>query len=119
MALHIYRVTVRGHFGPLAPEVRARLAAEAAAHDNLDAAFTEAGTFTYDRNLVAFSFRYQLRVQAEGRDEADAAAADEGRSRAEASLAAGGITTKGLRATAANLGDVWDRSRNPSRARRG
>ena len=114
MALHHHRVTVRGHFDALDPAVRARLVAEAADHDHLTAAFTKDGTFVYDRALVAFSFRYQLRTEADDRESADAAAAEQATARATAALADGGITYRRLRVTASNLADLWDRSRRPA-----
>ena len=110
MAVQIYRVTVRGFFADLASEVRARLLVEADAHEALDAAFTEAGTFTYDRSLAAFSFRYQLRVDLDERDDrsvADAAARQAGLDRANATLLAARITAKRTRVSASNMADVW------------
>ena len=111
MALHIYRVTVRGFFTDLDPDVRARLLAEVDDHEALHAAFTEAGTFTYDRTLAAFSFRYQLRVQLDDEPDervlADAAAERAGLDRTHATLDAAGITSKRIRVSAANMADVW------------
>jgi len=109
MTIHHHRVTVRGHFADLTDDVRARLRAEAAAHDALTAMFTPEGTFVYDRALVAFSFRYQLRVEEELREDADVAAELAGLELATATLAGRGIGHRGLRATADNLGDVWAR----------
>ena len=109
MALQIYRVTVRGFFTDLDPDVRARLLAEVDQHDALDAAFTEAGTITYDRSLTAFSFRYQLRVTLDDADRvgADAAARQGGLDRATAALDVVGASAKHLRVTASNMADVW------------
>jgi len=111
VALHIYRVTVRGFFTDLEPDVRDRLLAEVDEHDALQAAFTEAGTFTYGRALDAFSFRYELRIRLDDEDDdrplADATAEQAGLDRASATLAAGGIGSKRLRVSAANMADVW------------
>ena len=113
MALHIYRVTVRGFFTDLSPDTRARLLADVEDHDALHAAFTEAGTLTYDRTLAAFSFRVQLRVQTDGggddRDLADARAEELGLELAAARLAELGAPAKRLRVTTSNMADVWRR----------
>lgn len=111
MALHIYRVTVRGFFDGLEPATRERLLADADHHDAMDAAFTEAGTFTYDRTLTAFSFRYQLRVS-QPDDEVDRAAARAaaeraGSDRATSTLTRAGVGCKRLRVTVADMADVW------------
>jgi hypothetical protein len=116
MALEIYRVTVRGHFGALDAETGAALTAAADDHDAIDAAFTADGTFVYDRRLVAFSLRYELRVNADDRAAADVAATEQGLERAEAFLAAHRIGHRGLRVTASNMGDLW-RDRDPQRRR--
>src|SRR4051812_11144498 len=65
MSVRIFRVTVRGFFKDLTPEARAALLDGADEHEPLKAAFTEGGTFTYEPRLTAFSFRFQLREQAE------------------------------------------------------
>jgi hypothetical protein len=110
MALQIYRITVRGFFTELEPDVRARLLEEADEHDALRAAFTEDGTFTYERALDAFSFRYQLRVQLDDGDDravADAAAEQAGLDRAMAALDGAGIASKRMRVTVTNMADMW------------
>lgn len=112
VSVQIYRVTVRGFFEDLDPGVRATLLAEVDDHQPLDAAFTESGTLVYDRSLAAFSFRYQLRVdhdEDDDREIADLLAEELGLDRAKATLAAAGIGAKGLRVTASNMGDVWER----------
>ena len=123
MSVQIYRVTVRGHFAELDAETRARLVADAAAHDGLQARFTADGTFVYDRPLVAFSFRYELRVDEERREDADLAASMEATERATNFLTTAGIGHGTLRAVADNLGDVWERTSGarpgPRRSRAG
>ena len=69
-----YRVTVRGQFDRPTDEQRARLLADADAHDTVTAGrFTEDGTVTYERNLVGFTFRYIVSASAGPSGEADAA----------------------------------------------
>lgn len=70
-----YRTIVRGRFGSLTSEQRAALLAEANQHDALKAEFTEVGTFTYDRALAFFAFRYQFEVTGDSADTCDAEAA--------------------------------------------
>ncbi|BCL16037.1 DUF6204 family protein [Micromonospora sagamiensis] len=57
MARKSYQVIVRGRFAPLDDEQRAALLAKADEHDLLRAKFTEEGTVTYERSLLAFTFR--------------------------------------------------------------
>ncbi len=104
----IYRVVVRGHFDDLQPDQRARLLAAAPDHDLFRSAFTADGTFTYDDRLVAFNLRYEVRVP-DGDDAADPAAraCDLATERATAWLDAAGIGHKHVRATAADMGDLW------------
>lgn len=104
MTLHIFRVTVRGQFDQLDPDVRAELLAEADQHDNLLAHFSPDGTFTYEPRLQAFSFRYEVRAR--GDDAAEQAVAT-GLDQAAAYLDARGITAKRLRATATDMADLW------------
>jgi hypothetical protein len=99
----IFRVLVRGRFGELDDDVRARLLAEADDHDVLGAAFTEHGTLTYDRSLDFFTCRYQLRL-----DEADeTAAADHAVTKATGDLAAFGVPHGDLTATVIDMASVW------------
>jgi hypothetical protein len=102
--MHIYRVLVRGRFADLDETTRARLRAEADDHDVLGAAFTESGTLTYDRSLVAFTCRYQLRLDDDAGAEAAAAEAVE---RATGDLAAVGIAHRGLDARAIDMASAW------------
>lgn len=57
MAGKTYQVIVRGKFAPLGDEQRAGLLARADDHDVYQAKFTEGGTVTYERSLLAFTFR--------------------------------------------------------------
>ncbi len=109
MALHIYRVVVRGHFYDLDPDQRSALLAATEDHTIFKSAFTPDGTFTYEANLVAFNFRYECRIQddqANGHDP-EALAIDESLGRARDSLAGWGIEHRHLRATAADMASMW------------
>ena len=102
--MRIYRVLVRGRFADLDDAVRARLLAEADDHDVLGAAFSETGTLTYDRDLVAFTCRYQLRLDD---DDAGREAAAEALARATGDLAAVGVAHRGLDARAIDMASAW------------
>lgn len=65
--MRTFRVIVRGRFEGLSSEVKSQLLAKADSHDALDAAFTEDGTFTYDKALNAFTFRYLMNDNATDR----------------------------------------------------
>lgn len=105
MATHIHRVIVRGFFDGLDDEQRAWLRAEQPDHDILRSAFSREGSLTYEPNLSAFSFRYEVRTTDD--DDHHEAAIAIGTARAEAALAAMGVGAKHLRATAAAMADVW------------
>ena len=107
MATHIHRVIVRGFFDGLDDEQRARLLAEQPDHDILRSAFSREGSLTYEPNLSAFSFRYEVRTTDEDGDEHHASAIEIGLAEAEAALAELGVGAKHLRATAADMADVW------------
>ena len=110
---------MRGQFDAVPAEVRARLEAEAAEHDELSSAFTEEGSFVYDLRYGAFSFRYAMRTTADDRQAAHDEAVATGLAKAAASLEAQGITAKRLRVTATNMAEVWERpSGNRSGPRR-
>lgn len=66
-----YRVILRGRFGDLSEEQRERLLGEAERHTVLDAAFTDAGTLSYEPGLHGWVGRVQVAT-----DEADPADAD-------------------------------------------
>ena len=109
MSVHIYRVTVRGFFKELTPEVRAALLDAADDHDHLRAAFTEVGTFTYDPRVTAFSFRFQLREQDD--DDAPVEAAHRAEARAldlaTSYLDESGIGHGDLRVQLTDMADMW------------
>jgi hypothetical protein len=103
----VYRVVVRGQFDGLHEDQRTALLAEADDHDILKSAFTEQGTFTYDRRLVAFNLRYEVRVG----DDADVGQVDPaqiGLARARDQLDRWGLAHKRLRATATDMATLWN-----------
>lgn len=104
MAVSVHRVVVRGHFADLTSDQRAALLAEVADHEIFKAAYTEWGTFSYEPNLVAFQFRYEVRTDG---DDDDLDPAQVGRDRATAQLAAWGIGAKHLRVSATDMSQVW------------
>ncbi|MFI6539843.1 DUF6204 family protein [Nonomuraea sp. NPDC050547] len=94
----MFRVTVRGSFGPL--DERARAAIEAAAGP----AYTPAGTFTHDATMAAFTFRCQVAAgPADGEAEAGQAAL--------AALAAHGLPHRVLNLAVTDLRQVKIRRR--------
>lgn len=104
MGLHIFRVMVRGRFSGLDANTRERLVAEAGAHDVFSAAFTAAGTFTYEPSLHAFTFRYEVR---ESGDDPEAAATERAREAASAYLDANGIGYTDLTIVATDMASNW------------
>jgi hypothetical protein len=109
VGLQLYRVTVRGHFADLDDTTRSTLRAEAADHDGMHAQFTPDGTFVYDAALVAFSFRYEIRVDEEAREDADVAAELAALERAQRHLGDAGIGHRRLRCVVTNMADAFER----------
>jgi hypothetical protein len=109
MAIRIYRVVVRGHFHGLDEEQRANLRAAAPDHEIFKSAYTRDGTLTYEPNLVAFSFRYEIREADDALSDAEAehAVIDAAKAKSRASLEAMGVDHRHLRATATNMANVW------------
>ncbi|MBB5081668.1 DUF6204 family protein [Nonomuraea endophytica] len=94
----MFRVTVRGSFGPL--DERARAAVEAAAGP----AYTREGTFTHDATMAAFTFRCQVAA------EDDDGEAEAGQAALEA-LAAHGLPYRVLKLAVTDLRQVRIRRR--------
>jgi AcrR family transcriptional regulator len=94
MTARTYRVTVRGTFDGLTDTARARLLADAADHDITMGGFTPQGSLTYDTNLRAFTFRYEVAATGE-HSERDATA--DATARATSTLDAEGYGYKDLR----------------------
>lgn len=105
MAVHVHRVVVRGQFADLTPQQRHALLAEADDHSIFRSSFTEWGTFTYEPNLVAFNFRYEVRLDDEVDEPTDPVAV--GMAKATASLADWGLGSKHLRGHAADMSAIW------------
>lgn len=112
MSQHIFRVVVRGMFAELTDDRKSELLDTAPDHDIMVSAYTAAGTFTYDTRLVAFSFRYQIRVPGDdvGRDEAESVVVERGLELATAYLDDHDIGFKRLRANAVNMADMWEQT---------
>ena len=104
MSLHIFRATVRGHFADLDDETRARLLAEVDDHSIFRSAYTAAGTFSYEPNLVAFNFRYEIRARG---DDPQVTAEASARHLAEGHLREAGIGHKHLRVNVVDMADIW------------
>jgi hypothetical protein len=109
MATRIYRVVVRGHFHGLDEGQRANLRAAAPDHEIFKSAYTRDGTLTYEPNLVAFSFRYEMREPDDALSDAEAerGVIDAAMAKTRASLEVMGVDHRHLRATATNMANVW------------
>jgi hypothetical protein len=105
MPVRVHRVVVRGQFAELTHDQRAALLAEVDDHRIFLAAYTDRGTFTYEPNLVAFSFRYELRTDDEAEPGPDPVEVGLGRARAQ--LDEWGLGSKHLRATATDMATMW------------
>ncbi|MFJ4699022.1 MULTISPECIES: DUF6204 family protein [unclassified Streptomyces] len=98
---HTYRVTLRGVWAPTDEAERETLRAGLAEADGLGAMrFTPEGSLAYDRTLKAFSFRIELRSDAEDGEEMAAALAEE---RLEHVLRERGLRCGELRAAVTDL----------------
>lgn len=109
MSTRIHRVVVRGQFADLTADQRTALLGEADDHSIFRSSFTEWGTFTYDERLVAFNFRYEVRSNVEADDGTGEVPdpVEVGLAKAQASLTEWGLGSKHLRATAADLTELW------------
>ncbi|WP_018638195.1 DUF6204 family protein [Parafrankia elaeagni] len=100
MSARTFRVIVRGAFADLTAEQRAELAAHAAEHEPLRAAFTSEGTLTYEIDARPFfTFRFEITVDvdtAAGTNIESAAVAARGETRALAWLDEHGYRHKHL-----------------------
>jgi hypothetical protein len=103
--MQIFRVTVRGRFVDLDDEQRARLRADAGAHDLVESGgFSDAGALSYDRALHAFSYRVQLRTKG---DEGEAEVTERALAQAAAELDRLGVAYERLRAQATDMAAMW------------
>lgn len=112
-----YRTIARGRFGSLTPEQKSALLSDAPAHDALKAAFTEDGTFTYDRALDFFAFRHQFDVEGDSADFCDAEAPVLGELKALEDLERGGLMARdgALRVSVTCLSDIRTERRKGSK----
>jgi hypothetical protein len=97
-------------FSDLSAALRAELLRDADEHDITVSSFTKAGTFTYDRQLVAFSFRFEVRELSDGDrspEDIAAAATATAQALAIAYLDERGIASKRVRANAVDMADMW------------
>jgi len=106
--LHIYRGTVRGRFDDLASEVRDALVAAGPDHDGLQAAFTHDGTFTYEKQLTFFSFRYELRASGDTASACELDARAQAEADAHAYLQFHGIAYRDLKVNVWDMATMWD-----------
>jgi phosphoketolase len=105
--LQTFRVTVRGQFHGLTERAQRFLLSSADEHDIFVSKFSEEGTFTYDRTLVAFNFRYELRASG-----VDAANVVKQRALDETTtfLTTMGIGHNHLSVKAMDMSAMWDRA---------
>jgi Family of unknown function (DUF6204) len=103
--VQIFRVIVRGRFGPLDDERRDVLRAELDGHELASYRFTPTGTLAYDRRVDFFSVRVEVRV--EDGDEAQHAAFERATELAIAELGRRDLPWRDLKPTGANMADVW------------
>lgn len=108
VSTHIFRVVVRGQFHDLSASARQLLLGELDDHDIFKARYTADGSLTYERNLVAFSFRYEVRERDDVAADAEGRAIETALSKATASLDALGVEHRHLRATATDMASMWD-----------
>lgn len=104
--MKIFRVVVRGQFAGLDDAQRVALLDKAAEHDYLKSAFTKDGTLTYDEQLVAFNFRYEVRHAEPVPDEETIGATSV--ERATKTLGGMGLTAKHVRSTVTDMATIWN-----------
>ena len=104
--MKIFRVVVRGQFADLDEAQRGALLDRAGEHSYLKSAFTKDGTLTYDEQLVAFNFRYEVRHGEPVPDEATIGATSI--ERATTTLRGMGLTAKHLRFTVTDMATIWN-----------
>lgn len=107
MGTHIHRVVVRGFFDDLDDRQRAGLREAQPDHDILRSSFSREGSLTYEPNVTAFSFRFEVRTTDDDGANPHEAAIRVGMERARAALDDMGVGYKHLRATAADMADIW------------
>jgi hypothetical protein len=106
----IFRIIVRGRFGPLDADRRADLLAAADQHDVVTGGplFTATGTLAYDRRVDFFSYRVEVRVDEPEPGAARAAALEQAVAVATADLERRGLPWRELRTEGVDMTSVWD-----------
>lgn len=107
MALHMYRVLVRGRFDDLDPNVRAALIAGATDHDVVLAEFTTTGTLTYEPAVTFFTFRVEVRASGDDPAAVATAAAAAAEAKAVEYLSTRSIGFRDMTVVAADMADAW------------
>jgi hypothetical protein len=97
-----FRVTVRGQFTDLSDEARRYLVKAQAEHDLFVSAYTPEGTLSYDKRIMFFNMRYEVRGKNE--EEASRYALLE----AEAFLQTMKFTHKPLKVTVVDVSQTWN-----------
>ena len=101
----IYRVAVRGRFDSLSDESRAGLAAAVEDHDVVTSGgFSDDGKLSYDRHLDFFTYRVQLRTDAE--DGADGVTREATR-RALDAIGVFGADVRDVKVTLTDMAGMW------------
>lgn len=98
------RIVVRGHFAGLDNTTRHRLLDEADEHDITLSRFTREGWWVYDRSLVAFNFRYEVRVRG---DESIEELRRQTEQRTAEFLDERGVPHKYMRSSVTDMSEMW------------
>ncbi|MGW7694394.1 DUF6204 family protein [Streptomyces asiaticus] len=101
----MFRVTIRGAFEELSEDDREALRETV---DSLQVAFTEAGTFTCDRSLSAFTFRCEVPAEPDDGEQ-------EATERASAALTAHGYPHRILRIGVTDMRNIKIRRKGRGR----
>lgn len=110
--MDIFRVIVRGRFGPLEADARQALRRAQPEHDvvTAGATFTRTGTLSYDDRIDFFSYRIEVRVaddEADGPDAARDLAFERATAIAADDLTRRGLPWRHLTPVGSNMADVW------------
>ena len=100
----VFRVTVRGRFLDLTAKARSYLVGGVDEHDIMKSGYTGEGTFTYDKRIDFFNFRYEVRV---GGDDPETAAHVHGLVETEGFLNTMGFGFRDLKVTLVDMSAMW------------
>lgn len=103
-AERVFRVTVRGRFLDLTAKARSYLVGSVDEHDIMKSGYTAEGTFTYDKRIDFFNFRYEVRV---GGDDPETAAHVHGLAETEGFLNTMGFGFRDLKVTLVDMSAMW------------